>query len=205
MARRSRGFDPRQEHFAGLARLHAKSVLTGLAQLVEHQAFNLVVAGSTPAVGTFAFLALVVEHLSCKEKALGSNPRGGTFFYGLVVTKKNAELTQSVMKDIYFSTGVITIIAIVEAVGLYFIRLGGIVNTSTASLLYAFGVVPLLSWASKHIGIGLSNYIWNILTTLFGFGIGIYIFKEKLHNMQIAGVLVSFVGLTMILLDPDAK
>ena len=106
------------------------------------------------------------------------------------------------MKDIYISTGVITIIAIVEAVGLYFIRLGGMLNTSIASILYAFGVVPLLSWASKHIGIGLSNYIWNVLTTIFGFAIGIYIFKEKLHNVQIAGVLVSLVGLAMILLAP---
>ena len=33
MARRSRGFDPRQEHFAGLARLPARPVLTGLARL----------------------------------------------------------------------------------------------------------------------------------------------------------------------------
>ena len=57
----------------------AAASTAGLAQLVEHQAFNLVVAGSTPAVGTSAFLALVVEHLSCKEKALGSNPRGGIF------------------------------------------------------------------------------------------------------------------------------
>ena len=79
MARQGRGFKARREHFAGLAHLCAKPVLTGLAQLVEHQAFNLVVAGSTPAVGTSAFLALVVEHLSCKEKALGSNPRGGIF------------------------------------------------------------------------------------------------------------------------------
>lgn len=109
------------------------------------------------------------------------------------------------MRDIYIASILITIIAIVEAVGLYFIRLGGIVNTSIASVLYALGVVPLLSWASKHIGIGLSNYIWNILTTLLGFAIGIYIFKEKLHNMQIMGVLVSLVGLGMIILAPDVK
>ena len=65
--------------FTGLARLPAKLVLTGLAQLVEHQAFNLVVAGSTPAVGSSAFLAQMVEHLSCKEKVLGSIPREGIF------------------------------------------------------------------------------------------------------------------------------
>ena len=65
----------------GLARLPAKPVKeTGLAQLVEHQAFNLVAAGSTPAVGSSAFLAQMVEHLSCKEKVLGSIPREGIFF-----------------------------------------------------------------------------------------------------------------------------
>ena len=72
----------------GLARLRARPAQTGLAQLVEHQAFNLVAAGSTPAVGTSAFLALVVEHLSCKEKALGSNPRGGIFFDGITYFQK---------------------------------------------------------------------------------------------------------------------
>ena len=53
-ARQGRGFKTRREHFAGLARLRAKPALTGLAQLVEHQAFNLVVAGSTPAVGSLS-------------------------------------------------------------------------------------------------------------------------------------------------------
>jgi hypothetical protein len=39
-ARQGSGFKTRREYFAGLA------------QSVEHQAFNLVVAGSSPAVGT---------------------------------------------------------------------------------------------------------------------------------------------------------
>jgi multidrug transporter EmrE-like cation transporter len=109
------------------------------------------------------------------------------------------------MKDIYIATGVITITAVVEAIGLYFIRLGGSLNVSIASILYAFGVVPFLSWASKYEGIGLANFMWNVLSTIFGFIIGILMFKEKIHNMQIMGVLVSLVGVAMILLAPDVK
>ena len=109
------------------------------------------------------------------------------------------------MKDIYIATGIISITSVIEAIGLYFIRAGGTANTSLASVIYALGVVPLLSWASKYEGIGLVNFMWNILSTIFGFSIGIFMFKEKIHNMQIMGVLVSLVGLAMILLDPDAK
>ena len=109
------------------------------------------------------------------------------------------------MKDIYIATGIISITSIMEAVGLYFIRAGGVANTSLASVIYGLGVVPLLSWASKYEGIGLANFMWNLLSTIFGFSIGIFMFKEKIHNMQMMGVLVSLLGLAMILLDPDAK
>ena len=78
-------------------------------------------------------------------------------------------------------------------------------NVSIASVMYGLGIVPLLGIATKYEGIGLSNFIWNMLSTIFGFSIGIFVFKEKLRNMQIMGVLVSFVGLAMILLDPDVK
>ena len=109
------------------------------------------------------------------------------------------------MKEIYVASGVIGLTSIIEAFGLYFIRAGGMLNTLKASLFYGMGVVPLLSLATKYEGIGLVNFMWNILSTLFGFAIGIYMYKEKIHNMQMMGVLVSTVGLAMILLDPEAK
>ena len=109
------------------------------------------------------------------------------------------------MKEIYVASGVIGLTSIIEAFGLYFIRAGGMLNTLKASLFYGIGVVPLLSLATKYEGIGLVNFMWNILSTLFGFAIGIYMYKEKIHNMQMMGVLVSTVGLAMILLDPEAK
>ena len=71
--------------------------------------------------------------------------------------------------------------------------------------MYAAGAVPLLAFATKYEGIGISNFLWNVLSTLIGFGIGIYFYKEKIRNMQIMGVIVSLVGVAMILLDPGAK
>jgi multidrug transporter EmrE-like cation transporter len=105
------------------------------------------------------------------------------------------------MKDIYVASGFITITAVVEAVALYYIRAGGLVNTSIASL----GAVPLLAFATKYEGIGISNFLWNVLSTLIGFGIGVYFYKEKIHSMQIMGVIVSLVGVAMILMDPVKK
>lgn len=109
------------------------------------------------------------------------------------------------MKDIYVASGFVTITAVVEAVALYYIRAGGLVNTSIASVLYALGAVPLLAFATKYEGIGISNFLWNVLSTLIGFGIGVYFYKEKIRNMQIMGVILSLVGVAMILMDPGIK
>jgi len=109
------------------------------------------------------------------------------------------------MKAIYIASTLITITAAVEAVALYFIRAGGVMNVSIASVLYAAGAVPLLSFATKYEGIGIANFLWNVMSTLIGFGIGIVMFKEKIRNLQIMGVLVSMLGVGMILLDPEAK
>jgi len=114
-------------------------------------------------------------------------------------------IIQSTMKPIYIAYGLVTITAVVEAVALYFIRAGGFMNVSIASILYAAGAVPLLAFATKYEGIGISNFLWNVLSTLIGFGIGIYFYREKIRNIQIMGVLVSLLGVGMILLDPDAK
>ena len=109
------------------------------------------------------------------------------------------------MKAIHIASALITITAAVEAIALYFIRLGGVMNVSIASVLYAAGAVPLLSFATKYEGIGIANFLWTVLSTLIGFGIGILMFKEKIRNLQIMGVLVSMLGVGMILLDPEAK
>ena len=109
------------------------------------------------------------------------------------------------MKAIYIASGLVMITAAVEAVALYFIRVGGVMNISIASVLYAVGAVPLIAFATKYEGIGISNFLWNVMSTLIGFGIGIFMFKERIRNIQIMGVLVSLLGVGMILMDPEAK
>ena len=109
------------------------------------------------------------------------------------------------MKDIYIASGIITTVSLVEAFALFFIRSGGFMNISIASAIYAVGAVPLLALAVKYEGIGLTNFLWNVLSTIIGFAIGVLIFKEKVRNMQIMGVIVSLVGVAMILLDPGVK
>lgn len=101
--------------------------------------------------------------------------------------------------------GWITLVSIVEAFALFFIREGGLLSMVKASFIYALGVVPLLTRALKYEGIGIVNFFWNILSTLVGFGIGIYFFGEKIHGMQQIGILLSLAGLALIEMAPKEK
>jgi multidrug transporter EmrE-like cation transporter len=113
------------------------------------------------------------------------------------------------MYDIYFNyrtyvvgmSGIawITAVSLIEAFALFFVRQGDAIK---ASLIYGLAVVPLLTKALQYEGIGIVNFIWNILSTLFGFVIGIYFFNEKVHAMQQIGVVVALAGIALIQLAP---
>jgi multidrug transporter EmrE-like cation transporter len=107
------------------------------------------------------------------------------------------------MKDILVALSIIAIAAPVEAFGLFYLRAGGVFNIIKASIIYGVVVVPLLAWAVKYEGIGIANFMWNVLSTLLGFFIGIYLYKEKVRNLQLIGVLISFLGLGLIIIDPE--
>ena len=94
-------------------------------------------------------------------------------------------------------------VSIFEAIGLTALCFKKYYSIPIASVFYAFFVVPLLYIALKFQGIGMVNFFWNVLSTITMFLIGIYIFDEPLHNLQIVGVLVSLLGLFLILLAPD--
>lgn len=96
------------------------------------------------------------------------------------------------------------VISVVEAVGLTVLRRGGAWAIPMASLTYAFFVVPLLSYGLKYEGIGMTNFLWNVFSTLMMFAIGIYVFREKVHHQQLIGVLVSLLGIGLILMAPDS-
>jgi len=106
------------------------------------------------------------------------------------------------MKAIYAALQMASAASIVEAFGLYSLRAGNILVTS---LIYGLGVVPLLSRALKYEGIGIVNLLFNIMTTLFGFGIGIFIFNERIHYLQIIGALLSLLGIGLIVMAPKEE
>jgi multidrug transporter EmrE-like cation transporter len=101
--------------------------------------------------------------------------------------------------------GLIGVTSIIEAVALYFIKKNNLVDLPIAMILYGLGVVPLLYYTSVSHGIGMINFIWNIVSTIFGFIIGIYLFKEKVNNLQLIGVLLSLTGIGLIMISPDSK
>jgi multidrug transporter EmrE-like cation transporter len=98
--------------------------------------------------------------------------------------------------------GWISLASLMEAFSLFFIRQGGVFGPVKASLIYALGVVPLLTQALKYQGIGIVNFIWNILSTVVGFAVGMYFFGEKIHGMEQLGILVCLIGLALIQMAP---
>ena len=94
-------------------------------------------------------------------------------------------------------------VSLVEAVGLTVLRMKQWYSIPVSSSMYAFGVVPLLFMLLKYEGIGMSNFFWNVFSTILMFIIGVYIFHEKLYNLQIIGVIISLFGLFLILIAPD--
>lgn len=99
--------------------------------------------------------------------------------------------------------GWIVLAALVEAPALTLLQTGGLVNIAIASLIFAFGVVPLLSITLKYEGIGLVNFLWNILSTILMFCIGTFFFKEKIASLQVVGVMLAMLGLGLVVLSKE--
>jgi multidrug transporter EmrE-like cation transporter len=99
----------------------------------------------------------------------------------------------------------ISAVGLLESIGLYLIRTKVFENQVAAAALYGLGVVPLLSKAVAFEGIGIVNFLWNIISTLTGFCIGIYLFNEKVHALQVAGVAISLLGIGLIFMAPKAQ
>lgn len=93
--------------------------------------------------------------------------------------------------------------ALVEAIGLTAMRSTLSFGIPIASLMYGLGVVPILAYGLNYEGIGMVNFLWNVFSTLSMFVIGIYVFKEKVHNLQVMGVGISLLGIGLILMAPE--
>ena len=109
------------------------------------------------------------------------------------------------MKDIIKATFFVLIATIIESIGLTILRQGSTYAIPMTSAMYALGVVPLLHISLQYEGIGSTNFLWNVFSTLVMFAIGVYMFKEKIHHLQLIGVAVSLLGVGMILMSPEDK
>jgi multidrug transporter EmrE-like cation transporter len=102
-----------------------------------------------------------------------------------------------------YVVGVILILVLFESVALF-----GIKRAKTedkwiyiSMAIYGLAVPLLLYRAVQYEGIGIVNFFWNVFSTIMGFIIGIYLFSEKVNNIQWLGVIVSIVGMALILLS----
>jgi multidrug transporter EmrE-like cation transporter len=69
-----------------------------------------------------------------------------------------------------------------------------------AMLIYGVVVANMLAKSLDYgSGIGTVNFSWNCCSTVTAFLIGIYLFGEKVNNLQWIGVGLAFTGLVLIL------
>jgi multidrug transporter EmrE-like cation transporter len=98
-----------------------------------------------------------------------------------------------------------TATSLVEALGLYWLRVGSMEAFLKATLAYGLGVTYFLSRSLKYEGIGMTNFLWNVMSTMIGFGIGIFLFQEQVHYLQTIGVVLGLLGVGLIAMAPERK
>jgi multidrug transporter EmrE-like cation transporter len=97
----------------------------------------------------------------------------------------------------------ITLLTLIEAPALALIRMGSIENIFIAALIFALGVVPLLSVALQYEGIGVVNFFWNVQSTILMFAIGVLGFNERISKLQVFGVALSLLGMGIVALSKE--
>ena len=71
--------------------------------------------------------------------------------------------------------------------------------------VYGTLVAFLLYKMMTYEGVGMVNFLWNIFSTMSGFIIGIMIFKEKVNNLQWAGVALGILAFGLIIFGDHEK
>jgi len=108
------------------------------------------------------------------------------------------------MIDWWHVSLLLSITVIIEAVALYYIQkastTGALRLVFIAMAIYGLVLPILLYKMVTYEGIGMINFLWNIFSTLFGFLIGILLFKEKVNNLQWIGVALGVLAFALIIL-----
>ena len=99
------------------------------------------------------------------------------------------------------------LIILAEALALYLIK-KGVANKQTlyivgGAIMYGCVVVPVLVKCLQFEGVGMTNFAWNIVSTIIGFIIGIMIFGETVKHLQVIGIVLSLVGIGLVILGTN--
>ena len=95
------------------------------------------------------------------------------------------------------------LILIFEFIALYMVKYTAQDNNKLWLFIavYCYAMIPLLLYfiiKDGKDGIAMTNILWNIASTVYGLIIGIYIFSEKVNNLQIIGGLLGMLGIILI-------
>jgi multidrug transporter EmrE-like cation transporter len=67
-------------------------------------------------------------------------------------------------------------------------------------IVYGIPVSLLLYKLLEFRKIGTVNFLWNVLSTCIGYGIGILWFGEKIVNLQFIGIVLGLLGLGLVIM-----
>lgn len=98
----------------------------------------------------------------------------------------------------------LVLLVAVEACALYRLRLGGINNIAIAAIIFSVAVVPILYLCIEYEGIGMTNFMWNLFSTLTMFYIGLHYFNETMTTRQKVGVAISMAGLLAVVVPTSS-
>lgn len=66
-------------------------------------------------------------------------------------------------------------------------------------------VISIFCYSLSYEKIGSMNHSWNIGSSLLGFAIGYYIFKESLNGVELTGISLSLIGLLILAIGSNNK
>ena len=100
---------------------------------------------------------------------------------------------------LYFGFGLSLIDIVTESLCKYYsiVLNKGIILIVAACILYA--VQPLLfTHALKYEGMGITNVIWNVISTALIIIVGVMVFKEKINTIQWVGIFLSIFAIILL-------
>ena len=107
------------------------------------------------------------------------------------------------MTDVHHITFMLILTVLFEAYALYSIQ--HFQKTKTykyliiCCIIYGLFIPYFIYQLLESQGIGIVNFLWNMFSTISGFLIGVYLFKEKVQNIQWIGVLLGILAFFLII------